>query len=314
MEKLNDKHDVMVIGRSCLDYIAVVNRFPVENQKIPLEYRLAEAGGQGGTSSCCISQLGGRVAYVGKLGDDDAGRFCLKRLKDFDVNTEFVDIVRGGITPVAYVFVTAAGGYRTIIYDRNALPKIAIDNRLLKLTVRSKVVLLDPEVTYLGAALKAVAEDKIKIVYDCERWREGIENVMESVDFFIPSSEFLESETLNLGDRPMHQKIARLNKMVGGQLVVTHGEDGAFYISDNRLYQAPAVNVEVVDTIGAGDNFHGAFALALSKGFDLHQSVKFSVAVASLSCRDHGGRNGLPDWQQALAAAATLKEKVIASI
>ena len=65
--------DVLVIGRSCLDYIAVVKQFPIENQKLPLEFRLTEGGGQGGTSSCCISRLGGKVAYVGKLGDDDEG-------------------------------------------------------------------------------------------------------------------------------------------------------------------------------------------------------------------------------------------------
>jgi sulfofructose kinase len=68
-----------------------------------------------------------------------------------------------------------------------------------------------------------------------------------------------------------------------------------------------------VDTVGAGDNFHAAFALALAKGFDLHQTVKFSVAVASLSCRDYGGRNGVPNLKQALAAAATLKERAIYS-
>ena len=306
--------DVMVIGRSCLDYIAIVNRFPMENQKVPLEFRLTEAGGQGGTSSCCISRLGGQVAYVGKLGDDDAGRFCLKRLKDFDVNTEFIDIVSGGKTPIAYVFVTAVGGYRTIIYERNTLPRITIDDRMLKLTAKAKVALLDPEVTYLGAELKSKAQDGIKLVYDCERWRDGIENVMNSVDFFIPSSDFLESEALNFGSKPFHQKIANLNKRVSGQLVVTHGENGAYYICENKLYQVPAARVNVVDTIGAGDNFHGAFALALSKGFNLHQAVKFSVAVASLSCRMHGGRSGLPDWREALTVAATLKEKAITSI
>ena len=79
--------DVLVIGRSCLDYIAVMERFPEENQKTTLEFRSTEGGGQGGTASCCISKLGGQVAYVGKLGDDPEGRFCLKRLQDFGVNT-----------------------------------------------------------------------------------------------------------------------------------------------------------------------------------------------------------------------------------
>ena len=92
--------DVLVIGRSCLDYIAVVDRFPRENQKLPLKFRLTEGGGQGGTSSCCIARLGGRVAYVGKLGDDDEGLFCLKRLEDFGVTSEFIEIVPGGKTPL----------------------------------------------------------------------------------------------------------------------------------------------------------------------------------------------------------------------
>ena len=120
--------DVLVIGRSCLDYIAVVDRFPEENQKTTLELRLTEGGGQGGTASCCISKLGGQVAYVGKLGDDPEGRFCLKRLQDFGLSSEFIEIIPGGKTAVAYIFVTKATGNRTIIYEGNTLPKIQKDS------------------------------------------------------------------------------------------------------------------------------------------------------------------------------------------
>ena len=303
--------DVLVIGRSCLDYIAIVNQFPDENQKLPLEFRLTEGGGQGGTSSCCIARLGGRVAYVGKLGDDDEGRFCLKRLEDFGVTTEFVEIVSGGKTPVAYVFITAGSGARSIIYDRNTLPKIKIDAMLKKLIMQTGVALLDPEVTYLGGQLKKVAGSSVNIIYDSERWREGIEDIMSTADYFIPSSEFLAADELQFHDMPFNQRILKLNKLVAGNLIVTHGEKGAFYISDDTLYHLAAPEVNAVDTVGAGDNFHAAFALALAKGFDLHQSVRFSVAVASLSCREYGGRNGVPDWKQALAVAETLKERSI---
>ena len=306
-----NKIDVLVIGRSCLDYIAVVNQFPDENQKLPLEFRLTEGGGQGGTSSCCIARLGGRVAYVGKLGDDDEGRFCLKRLKDFDVATEFIEIVSGGKTPVAYVFITADSGARSIIYERNALPKIKIDAALKRLVLQTGVALLDPEVTYLGGQLKTVAESNVKVIYDGERWRAGIEDIMATADYFIPSSEFLETDELQFHDISFNQRIIKLNNMVTGKLIVTRGEKGAYYIMDDTLYHVATPEVNAVDTVGAGDNFHAAFALALAKGFDLHQTVKFAVAVASLSCRDYGGRNGVPNLKQALAAAATLKERAI---
>jgi sulfofructose kinase len=306
--------DVLVIGRSCLDYIAVVKQFPIENQKLPLEFRLTEGGGQGGTSSCCISRLGGRVAYVGKLGDDEEGRFCLKRLADFGVATKFVEIVSGGKTPVAYVFITAHSGARSIIYERNTLPKIKIDATLKRLITQTGVALLDPEVTYLGGQLKKVAGSKIKVIYDSERWRQGIEDIMNTADYFIPSSEFLEAEELQLHGMSFNQRIINLHNMVAGKLIVTRGEKGAYYMADDTLYHVAVPEVNAVDTVGAGDNFHAAFALALSKDFDLHQTVKFSVAVASLSCREYGGRNGVPGWEQALAVAKTLKERKIESI
>ena len=304
-----NNYDVLVIGRSCLDIIAVVNQFPRENQKLPLEFRLTEGGGQGGTASCCIARLGGRAAYVGKLGDDEEGRFCLKRLTDFDVATDYVEIVKGGKTPVAYVFITAGSGARSIIYERNALPKITIEPQLEALATRTGVVLLDPEVTYLGGRLKRAAGSKVKIIYDSERWREGIEDIMASADYFVPSSEFLAAEQLHLHDMPLEQAIIKLDKLVAGNLIVTHGEKGAYYVSGDTLYHVAVPAVTAVDTVGAGDNFHAALALALSRGFDLHRAVKFSVAVASLSCREYGGRMGVPTWEQALEVAGTLSEK-----
>ena len=306
-----EKIDVLVIGRSCLDFIAVVNRFPDENRKAPLEFRLTEGGGQGGTASCCISRLGGKVAYYGKLGDDDEGRYCLQRLQDFGVTTDFVQIIRGGKTPVAYLFVTAASGHRTIIYERNSLPRITLDEQLKTLAAQTEIMLLDPEVTYLGEELKAAADGKAIIVYDCERWRQGIEDIMVIADYFIPAAEFLDSDWLNFGRISFQRKVVKLDGMVRGQLVVTRGGKGAFFPADGRLYQVAAPSVKAVDTIGAGDNFHAAFALALTKGMDLHRAVKFSVAVASLSCREYGGRNGIPQFEEAMQVADKLEERML---
>ena len=312
MDKTKDNNiDVLVVGRSCLDYIAVVSQFPEENQKTPLDFRLTEGGGNGGTASCCISRLDGKVAYVGKLGDDDEGRYCVGRLKDAGVASDFVEIVTGGRTPVAYAFITEASGARTIIYEHNELPKIEMNHTLRQLIEKAEVVLIDPEATYLAKETKIPQGLAGKLVYDCERWRKGIEDSMATADYFIPSSDFLNSAELNFDDISLQQKIWQLNKMVSGVLIVTHGEDGAYYIFDDKLYQVAVPEVKTVDTIGAGDNFHGAFAFALAKEFDIHQSVKLSVAVASLSCREYGGRKGVPNIREALEVATKLKERVV---
>ncbi|MBW2583424.1 MAG: hypothetical protein JRE36_07570 [Deltaproteobacteria bacterium] len=114
---------------------------------------------------------------------------------------------------------------------------------------------------------------------------------------------------MNFGDIPFNRKIFKLNEMVTGQLIVTRGEKGAYYPAGDTLYQVAAPAVNAIDTIGAGDNFHAAFALALTKGFDLHRAVKLSVAVASLSCREYGGRNGIPNMQEAMGVADKLEER-----
>jgi len=98
---------------------------------------------------------------------------------------------------------------------------------------------------------------------------------------------------------------------VRGELIVTEGANGAYYLNNGKIYNVAAPGIEVKDTIGAGDNFHAAFALAVSKGKDLLEAVKFSVAVASLSCREYGGRNGIPDIQEAIQVAEKLSVRSI---
>jgi len=310
----NSKIDVVVIGRNCVDYIAALDRFPQEDHKVPLDFHLMEGGGQGGTTACCIASIGGQAALVGKVGGDDGGAFCLERLKAFGVSTDFIETVTDGTTPIAYLFVTRGSGKRTIIYEPNRLPKIELDHNHLALLSTAKAVLLDPETTYLAGTVKQHIGPGTRVVYDCERWKVGMDAAMATVDYFIPSSLFLDDDVLALGQAEFFQKIFMLDERVKGQLIVTHGEGGAYYPFQERLYHVPAPDIKVVDTTGAGDNFHGAFAFAISRDFELPRAVRFAVAVASLSCRDFGGRKGLPDYEEALNTAEQLPVNQISQI
>ena len=303
--------DILVIGRSCVDFIAVVEQFPREDTKVPLLYRMMEGGGQGGTASCCIARLGGKAAYYGHLGDDDEGRFCMKRLHDFQVDTRFVEFVQHGKTPVAYIFITHGSGNRTIIYEQSSLPKLRSD-RLARMVAKPvKAILLDPEVTYLAKDIKNLAGNGVRIVYDCERWHKDMPDMMAAADYFIPNSEFLQTRELNLAGLSFDQQMFGLADMINGCLVLTHGAEGAYYLYNDQLLHVQAPTVNVKDTTGAGDNFHASFCMAVSKGYDLPASVKFSVAVATLSCREYGGRLGIPDLFEAHALACTLEERVV---
>ena len=298
--------DVLVIGRGCRDHIAVVERYPAENTKTAVCTHLMEGGGQGATAACCIRRLGGSVRLVGRLGDDPAGEFCRERLAAFGVDLSAVRTVPGGRTPEAYIVVTRPSGRRTIIYQPNTLPRLTPADLPPDLFQSAGVVLLDPETTYLAAHLPPRRPRAPAIVYDAERWREGIDRMMARADYFIPSSEFFTDPHVDLAGRPFAVQFVHLAERIGGTLVVTHGRRGAYFRQDGRLCRVPAPRIEVRDSIGAGDNFHAAFALGLLQGEDLAPIVKFAVAVASLSCRAHGGRAGVPDRNEALELAASL--------
>ena len=304
-------YDVLVIGRACVDHIAVVEAFPLENQKKPLSFKLKEGGGQGSTAACCIARLGGKVAYVGQVGDDDNGRFCVDRLHQFGVSTDHVTLVPQGNTPEAYVFVTRESGARTIVYEKNDLPNIPFNRQLAELASFSKVILLDPEVTYLGPALKTAVDRRFKVVYDCERWREGMHAMMSVADYFIPSADYLDSPALNLTSGSFVRQLKHLNEQISGVLIVTKGEDGAYCWQDQSLLHIPAPDVNAVDTIGAGDNFHAAFSLAISRDNDIPAAVRYAVAVASLSCRKYGSRAGIPTHEEAQKVAEGLQINTI---
>ena len=311
MATIPNQMDVLVIGRNCLDFISVVDTFPAEDEKVALAFRLVEGGGQGGTAACCIARLGGRVGLIGKVGADQEGRFCLDRLNFFGVDTRFVEIVKRGQTPVAYLFVTRKNGRRTIIYEPSQLPGIALTAQHLAMLSTAATVLLDPETTYLAEAVKMNKGPGTRIIYDCERWKPGVAQMMALADYFIPSAVFLDSAPVTAEPMDFHQKVLRLDKDTRGQLIVTCGEQGAVYPHGGHLYRVPAPDVTAVDTIGAGDNFHGAFALAVSLGFDLHRAVRFAVAAASLSCREYGGRKGLPDRREVLDVTKHIKQEIV---
>ena len=302
---MKENVEVVVIGRACVDHLCVVEHYPKEDTKVPMSMRLVEGGGQGATAACCAARLGGHVAYVGCLGDDREGQFCMKRLHDFGVDTSHVKVIPKGRTPYAYVLITATSGKRTIVYEPGTLPVIELDDALVDLLKSAGSTLLGPQAAHLARPLMDVP-DLSPIIYDCERDRAGLEDMMALADYFIPHYGFLESSSLQVSGSSKHERILSLAGMVTGRLIVTDGKLGAYYLDGQSLMRMHPPKVLARDTTGAGDNFHGAFALAISKGFDLHDAVRFSTTVASLSCRDYGGRQGIPDYEETLEIMKTI--------
>jgi sulfofructose kinase len=298
--------DVLVIGRNCVDHIAVAERLPAENTKAPMLAHRIEGGGQGGTSACAIARMGGKVTLVGKVGADARGEFCRQRLKAYGVACDHLETVADGSTALAYIWVTGSNGKRTILYAPSDLPPIAADAALAAQCRRARVILLDPEVTYLAPFLADLPGPRGLLIYDAERWRPGMRAMMNTADLFVPTADFLNATELGIPKGNWTDRIDALNQKVRGQLVVTHGGQGAYYYENGRLMRIAAPEIDIADTTGAGDVFHGALALAMAQTTPLPQAVRLAVAAASLSCRGYGGREGLAEMTETHTLANTL--------
>jgi sugar/nucleoside kinase (ribokinase family) len=305
--------EVLIIGRINVDYLSVLDHYPEEDTKLAINERMVETGGQGSNSSCCIARLGGKLRFIGTVGDDEEGRFCIDRFIACGIDTGSVKIIAGAQTPVSYIFIAEATGSRTIMYDRDNFPEIVIDKQIRSFISEAGVLLLDPSVTYLANELSTI-KDRPPIIYDCERFREGMNDMMAVAEYFAPSSEFLSDRTLGLKTTGIVDGIRSLAGLVANRLIVTDGLNGAYYIDGGSIYLIRPPEVRIVDTTGAGDNFHAALALAVSRGFSLEDAVKLSVSVATLSCRGYGGRAAVPEWREALNISKSLKPISVCSI
>jgi len=279
--------DVLCVGRGCVDEILEVEVFPAEDHKIPVTARLREGGGQASTAACLVAHLGGKAAFVGVLGDDEMGRFARERLTDFGVNLAFLPRPRGK-TPLAWCIVSRSRGTRTIVYEPSA-PEGVTWEEVRPAVAVSRSVLVDRQGEHLLPELVPFCRDRgISVIADAERAGPRWEKTWGLVDALAGSRTFLEQAAPGLSPEDALRTVA---ERAAGWCCATLGAEGAIALLDGEIVHVPAPWVEVRDTTGAGDAFHGALALALARGTRRAEALRYAVTAASLSCRGLGGRS-----------------------
>jgi len=287
--------DVVGLGYCAVDYLGIVPRYPELDEKMRMTEFSTQGGGITATAMAAVGRLGGRASYIGKVGDDDFGKFIIAELEKEGVHTGCVIVQAGASSQFSFVVVDQASGKRTIFWTHSNLvlqPQEIRRDDILAGTV------LQVDAHHPRAAIQAAAwanEAGIPVVMDAGSLRDGSEELVERTDCLIASALFARRFTGE--DDP--EKAA--HRMFGGRRrisAVTLGEQGCVYVTEDGVFRQPAFEVEVVDTTGAGDVFHGAFSFGLAKGWRFAQIVEFASAVAAIKCTKLGGRAGIPAYQR----------------
>jgi sugar/nucleoside kinase (ribokinase family) len=151
----------------------------------------------------------------------------------------------------------------------------------------------------MRAALRAAGwarEEGIPTVIDIDKVEPLTPELIKEIDFVITSSRF---PTLFTGISDREKALAELQRHTRGFLCATLGPEGSMAWVDGEILYAAGFKVDVVDTTGAGDVFHGGFIYGLLRNWDITEILRFANAVAGLKCRDLGGRRAIPSLDEA---------------
>ena len=295
----NRPFQVVGLGRNAVDWICVLPNFPKNGGKIRMKDIHKSGGGEIATATALCAQYGMTVRYVGRLGDDEIGQFSLMDLKREPMDISCVDIVTGASSQIGVILVDGVTGERTVLWDVD--PALLYQEGELKRNSIIEGQLLHVDGHDLQACLQAAKwakEAQMKISLDIDKMQPGCEKLLELSDFVLATSEFICEVS---GEKDWRKGLLAMGHLRLDVLGVTLGGRGAAVLHGGKIIEFPGLLVDVVDTTGAGDIFHGAFIYALFQEKSLNFCFRFANVAAGLACRHFGARPGIVPLKEVIA-------------
>ncbi|MXX04715.1 MAG: carbohydrate kinase family protein [Gemmatimonadetes bacterium] len=292
-------HDVVGVGCACLDFLGIVPHLPDQDDQVWMSDSTQQGGGMVSTALVTLSRLGVSTAFVGKVGNDMAGRAVKQEFDEYRVDSAHLVVEAGATTPVSMILVDESTGQRTIMAGGTTVEMSPSEIPTGMITA-ARYLHLDTTGRQAALAAAEIARNAgVPVVLDADSLSrpQDIEDLLRSTDYLIASRVFAEALTGRADPVEAAKSLACYGSSV---TVVTHGEEGSYTLSGGRLFHTPAFPVEVVDTTGAGDVYHGAYTFGLLQEWSLEKTAVFSSAVAALSCTRLGGRTGIPDLNRSM--------------
>ncbi|MGL4232116.1 MAG: PfkB family carbohydrate kinase [Casimicrobium sp.] len=291
----NKRRRIVCLGMATLDQIFRVDTIPEAPAKFRALDFIVTGGGQAANAAVTVRRLGGAAQYWGRVGDDPTGDQILRQLSDERVDIQHVHRLHGA---------------------RSKTSAILIDSRGERLVCSAPSQGYPPDTSWLPL-------DEIEVMHAVladSRWKPGAMTLFDAAaEYKLPSvfdADGGEAEDLLALSRaathpgwsePMLKSLGfgtpeqALTKAFGGRnkiCAVTLGERGVLWFDGKRIQTMPSLPVKSVDTLAAGDTWHGALAYALADGHNDADAIEFASLVAGIKCSTFGGRVGIPTRAQ----------------
>lgn len=292
--------DVVGLGVSVLNHLYVLPNFPEPDTKMDPVTVAEQGGGVVATALVACARLGLRAKYLGKVGADDAGRRLSQSLADEGIDVKDLVVDPHEHTRVTVGLIEQATGRRTLIRGMSPRARLRPGEAPAAAVTAGRILHLDGyegEAAVWAARLARAAG--VPVSLDAEDATECREDLFALADVLIVGKE-QGREITGRGNVPeILEGLAQFGARIVG---LTLGPDGAVVREGETVVTVPGLSVEVVDTTGAGDVFHGAFLAGLLWGWPLPATAHLANAAAALKCRRLGGQAGIPSLEEVRAA------------
>jgi len=285
---------VVCIGIPVRDLTFRVEAVPARGSKANATHLAEICGGNALNAAIAMARLGSRVAFAGPMGDarETSSDFILAQMAQEGIDTTHIVRMPGLATPVSAIMIEPSGERTLTIYRDPGLWRVKLPDAD-ELLGDCRAVLIESRCGTFSIDLCTEAQRRgIPIIVGVDRAMSLQDELLAAASHLLFASEQVQETAGITGDG---EALKRLSALTPAFLAATRGPHGTIWLDEaGALEETPAFPVQAVDTLGAGDVFHGAFALCLAEGKGVREALRFAAAAAALKCTRHGGGLAAP--------------------
>ncbi len=298
--------DLLIVGEINPDLILSGDIIPAFGQaEKVVQSAILTIGSSSVITACGAAQLGLKVAFIGLCGDDLFGHFMLNEMRQRGIYVDTVQIRPNGRTGLSVILlhgqdraILTYPGLMTELKESDIPDSLLAQARHLHVGSYFLQTGLQPGLPNLFRRAHALGLTvSLDTNYDpTETWK-GFSELLAETDVFLPN----EAEAKALSGTDQIEKAAlKLGSLVK-TVAIKLGEAGAIAVQGEQTIKIESIQVKVVDTIGAGDNFNAGFLYGYLNGWPLERSLRLATICGALSTQAAGGTTAQPTLEQALA-------------
>jgi len=290
--------DIVGIGRPCIDMLSVVERLPKPDSGSAILDFSRQGGGNVATAMVAAARLGAKAGFIGISGDCVNGKAIREDFKYNNVDISHSVTINQTPSDFAIILSDLETKGRSILYKGGKLRRIETSDLDKDYITSADILHLEgcgePEKTAASWMRKAGK----KVAYDVSHYSEQIKNFTPNIDIFIASEFYYKAV---FGDDKDYETNCKFVAETGPEIVVfTLGSKGCVgYAKNEGFFVEESFKVNVFDTLGAGDVYHGAFLAGLARGMKVRETARFANAVSAVKICYIGGRAGIPNFEVA---------------